>query len=146
MNPDFQKKSASRLIATQAIFYLAHAKRGGGAIKEVIQSCLAAYAEELVIDQPFCTNIISTWKKHTTEIDQCIEKNLSASWSLDRLDPVVLSIIRAGASEAFLPETETPLILSEYIDIGHAFFIKKEPQFIHGILHTIVSKIRSEIT
>ena len=69
------------------------------------------------------------------ELDRVIAEALTPDWPLERLERVLRAILRAGAYELLArPDVPAAVVISEYLDIGHAFFAGKEPGLINGVL------------
>ena len=63
-----------------------------------------------------------------------------------RLEAVLRAVLRAGAYE-LLARLEIParVVLSEYVDLAHAFFSGKEPGLVNGVLDRVgESKLRPD--
>lgn len=94
-------------------------------------------------DFTFAHQILSSIIANKEEIDSMIEAALTDDWSLERLDPVLLSILRCGVFELWQkPEIALAVVINEYVEITHAFFHDKEPGFINGLLDRIGKKLR----
>lgn len=71
-------------------------------------------------------------------LDTKISSALPVGWELPKLDPVIRSILHAGAYELFFSlEVPTPVLISEYVDVAKAYYEGKEPGFINGVLHAL---------
>ena len=70
-----------------------------------------------------------------TEIDALIAERLAEGWSLERLDRPMRAILRAGAYE-LIARADVPVgsVISEYVDVAHAFYDKRESGFVNGLL------------
>ena len=70
---------------------------------------------------------------------------LSAEWPLERLEAVLRAILRAGAYELFA-RADVPLkvVITEYVDIAHAFFEGKEPGLVNAVLDRIGRVLRTD--
>lgn len=77
-------------------------------------------------------------------IDPILIRSLPKEWPFARLDPVIMMLLRCGAYELLnFPEIAPSIIISEYLDIAHAFYEGKEIGFINGILDNLVKIIRN---
>ena len=71
-----------------------------------------------------------------------IEENLSKSWTYDRVDPTMRSIVSLGIFElSFCTNTPHNVILNEYVSIAGLFFNKTNTGFVNGILDNISKTI-----
>ena len=76
-------------------------------------------------------------------IDHMIESNLTDTWKFDRIHGLLLSILRAGIFELIqYPETPKAVLISEYLNISHAFFDGDEPKFVNGLLQHVATHLR----
>ncbi len=54
------------------------------------------------------------------------------------------AILRAGAYELIArPDVPVGSVISEYVDVAHAFYDKRESGFVNGILDAIAKEARS---
>lgn len=54
-------------------------------------------------------------------IDQMTDRALVAKWPIDRIDPVLRALFRAAGAELTLPATPPRVVITEYVDVAHAF-------------------------
>ena len=75
------------------------------------------------------------------EFRSVIDKKISGiakNWSLERMPPVDLSILRIGAYELlYLPEIPDSVVIDEAIEIAKRYGTKDSPSFINGLLDKI---------
>ncbi len=78
------------------------------------------------------------------ELDGLIGPALSGELSLERMETLIRAILRAGAYElAAKPDVPAAVIISEYLDVVHAFFDAKEARLVNGILDNLARKLRA---
>jgi N utilization substance protein B len=78
------------------------------------------------------------------EIDGLIGPALSGELSLERIEALIRAILRAGTYElAAKPEVPAEIIITEYLDVVHAFFDAKEARLVNGILDHLARKLRA---
>ena len=66
-----------------------------------------------------------------------------SGWRLTRIDSILRAILRAGTYElAELGDVPPRVIISEYIDVAHAFFEGDEPRVVNGVLDSLARKLR----
>lgn len=147
MNDRSKSRSAARLAAVQALYQLEmegtplaallhefHQHRLGATIEDV------TYAEAEV---PFFDDIVSGVDKRRAEIDALIAARLSQGWALDRLDRPMRQILRAGTYELLArPDVGTGTVISEYLDVAHAFYDRREAGFVNGLLDAVAKDVR----
>ena len=77
------------------------------------------------------------------EIDALISGRLAEGWTLERLDRPMRAILRAGAYELIArPDVPVGSVISEYVDVAHAFYDKRESGFVNGLLDAIAKEAR----
>jgi N utilization substance protein B len=145
--PAGRRRSAARLAAVQALYQI---ELAGAPIDSVI----AEFAHDGLrreiegerpdaFDAPLFMDIVRGASARQAELDQGISQALSADWPLERLERVLRAILRAGAYELVArADVPVPVVISEYLDIGHAFFAGKEPGLINGVLDQLARTLR----
>jgi N utilization substance protein B len=148
MNDRSKSRSAARLAAVQALYQLEmegtplhlllhefHEHRLGATIEDV------TYAEA---EQNFFDDVVSGVDRRRAEIDGLISARLSSGWTLDRLDKPMRQILRAGAYELLArKDVATGTVISEYVDVAHAFYDKREAGFVNGLLDAVAKDARN---
>lgn len=147
MNDRAQSRSAARLAAVQALYQLDmepkplhlllhefHEHRLGATIEDV------EYAEA---ETTFFDDIVTGVDARSDEIDRLISSKLSSGWSLERLDKPMRQILRAGTYELLArADVGTGTVISEYVDVAHAFYDKRESGFVNGLLDAVAKVAR----
>lgn len=143
-----RSRSAARLAAVQALYQqdmediplprlLAefHNHRLGATIEE------ATYHDA---EQDFFDDVVTGAFQRRDEIDGLIVDRLAKGWSLERLDRPMRAILRAGAYE-LIARRDIPVasVISEYVDVAHAFYDKRESGFVNGLLDAIAKEARA---
>jgi N utilization substance protein B len=141
-------RAAARLAATQALYqhemegtavtqllHEFHQHRLGATIED------AEYAEAEV---DFFDDVVKGATARQSEIDGVIKAKLAKGWSLERLDRAMRAILRAGTYELLArPDVPTATVITEYVDVAHAFFDKREAGFVNGLLDAVSKDVRS---
>jgi len=141
-------RAAARLAATQALYqhemeatpitrllHEFHQHRLGATIED------AEYAEAEV---DFFDDVVKGATARLAEIDAAITGKLASGWTLGRLDRSMRAILRAGTYELMArPDVPTATVITEYVDVAHAFFDKREAGFVNGLLDAIAKDVRS---
>ena len=92
----------------------------------------------------FFDDLVSGTAARRDEIDALIESKLGEQWKLTRLDKTMLQILRAGTYELIArPDVPTATVISEYVDVAHAFFDEKDAKFANGLLDALAREKRS---
>ncbi len=147
-----RSRTASRVAAVQALF----------------QSEQAALSAETVIDEfirhrlgelpgtggfedgripeaevPLFSRIVRAATTQMETTDRILAEILPADWKLERLDPVLRALLRAGAAELAMADgPPTRVIINEYLDIAHGFFTGEEPRMANGLLDRMARLLR----
>ena len=141
-------RSAARLAAVQALYQ--HDMEGTPLprlLKEFHDHRLGATIEDAQYhdaERDFFDDIVIGAESRREEIDALISGKLAEGWSLERLDRPMRAILRAGAYE-LIARADVPVgsVISEYVDVAHAFFEKRESGFVNGLLDAIAKNVRS---
>ncbi|MDP3552167.1 MAG: transcription antitermination factor NusB [Novosphingobium sp.] len=140
-------RAASRLSAVQALYQIDmeqtqlhllldefHQHRLGAEIEDV---------EYLKADVPFFDDLVKGVDARRNEIDLMLSAKLAKGWSLARLDKTMLQILRAGSYE-LMARKDVPIatVITEYVDVAHAFFEEREAKFVNGVLDAVSKDVR----
>src|SRR3954466_9714917 len=144
-----RSRSAARLAAVQALYQ--QEMEGTPLprlIKEFHDHRLGATIEDAQYhdaEREFFDDIVTGVEARRDDIDGAIAKRLAEGWTLERLDRPMRAILRAGAYE-LIARADVPLgsIISEYVDVAHAFYDKRESGFVNGLLDAIAKVARAE--
>ena len=140
-------RSAARLAAVQALYQMDMTGIDLNAVvaefethrlgKEV-DGC--QYTE---VEPAFFRDLVEGVVREQLRIDPLIDKQLAEGWRLTRVDSILRAILRAGAYE-ILVRSDVPgrVVISEYVDIAHAFFGEEEPKVVNGILDQLAHRAR----
>ena len=142
-----KSRSASRLAAVQAL-YQHHMEdtRLPRLLDEFHQHRLGAEIEDMQFKEAetqFFDDVVSGTIARRDEIDALLSARLAEGWSLERLDRTMLQILRAGTYELMArADVPTGSVISEYLDVAHAFFVKREAKFVNGVLDAVAKAVR----
>jgi transcription antitermination protein NusB len=148
-----QSRSAARLAAVQALFqhdmdatptaqllHEFHQHRLGSVIDDE-EFDDAAYADAEV---DFFDDLVRGTMSRLVDVDAAIAANLSANWSLTRLDRTLKAILRVGTYELIArPDVPAAAAISEYVDVAKAFDAGREAGFVNGVLDAIAKNARA---
>ncbi len=101
--------------------------------------------DELIndINKSLFSNLINEIIEKQIIIDKEIKKLLSDDWDFNRLDKILIAILRSAFYEIiFQSNTPYKVIIDEYVDISHSFFSGKEPNFTNAILDKLAEMHR----
>ena len=94
-------------------------------------------------ERSFFDDIVTGVDARRDEIDALIGERLAQGWTLERLDRPMRAILRAGTYELMArPDVPVATVISEYVDVAHAFYDKRESGFVNGLLDAIAKEVR----
>lgn len=115
-------------------------------LKEFHDHRLGATIEEaqyVAAERDFFDDLVSGAEARKAEIERLIAERLASGWTLERLDRPMRAILRAGTYELIArPDVPTATVISEYVDVAHAFYDRRESGFVNGLLDTIAKAAR----
>lgn len=78
-----------------------------------------------------------------SELDAHIGPALSGEWTVARLEVLLRAILRAGVYELIAkPDVPAPVVITEYVDVAHAFFAGNEPALVNAVLDRLARALR----
>ncbi|MEY4500975.1 MAG: hypothetical protein RIS52_865 [Pseudomonadota bacterium] len=142
-----KSRSVARLAAVQALYQLEmeatpmavllhefHKHRLGATIED------ETYAEAEV---DFFNDVVKGVDARRAEIDALVAAHLATGWTLERLDRPMRQILRAGTYELLArADIPTGSIISEYLDVAHAFYDQREKGFANAVLDAVAKAVR----
>ncbi len=142
-----QARSAARLAAVQALYQHAlDATPQAQLLDEFHRHRLGAEIEGeqlAAAEVAFFDDVVKGTLARSAEIDDLIAGKLAAGWSLTRLDKTMVQILRAGTYELLArADVSVGSVISEYVDVAHAFFEPREAKFVNGVLDAIAKVVR----
>lgn len=147
MNARSQSRSAARLAAVQALYQMDMEKTPlARLLDEFHQHRLGREIEDeqyADAEVGFFDDVVKGVDARRDEIDGLVSGKLAEGWSLKRLDRTMIQILRCGAYE-LLARSDVPkaAVITEYVDVAHAFFEEREAKFVNGLLDAIGKDVR----
>ncbi|HZU62480.1 MAG TPA: transcription antitermination factor NusB [Novosphingobium sp.] len=145
MNP--RARAAARLAAVQALYQ--HDMEGtplASLLDEFHRHRLGAEIEDVQYNEAetaFFDDVVKGFLARREEIDGKLAEKLATGWKLERLDKTMLQVLRAGAYELIArADVPTASVISEYVDVAHAFFDEREAKFVNGVLDALAKAVR----
>ena len=145
-------RTASRVAAVQALF---QAEQADGNVEAVIDEFVrhrlgtlpgaGGFEDGRIPDAqvPLFARIVRVATREQESLDGILANALSADWPLERLDPVLRSLLRAGAAELSMPDgPPARVVINEYLDVAHGFFDGDEPRMANGVLDRLARLLR----
>jgi len=153
------RRRMSRLLAVQALYQIAMT---GQSSQVVIGEFYALRMgnppdgldlEELGItetdvaecDRDYFAELVGGVARDKDSLDNMLAAVLDEEWSLERLERLMMCVLRAATFEiSERPDVPARVVITEYVDIAHAFFSGKEPAMVNGMLDNIARSLRLE--
>ncbi len=132
-------RQLARIAAAQALFQQDFNKvTTARLILDFRENYLEPSTEEILFAQ-----LVEAAVERLPELDAIISANLSEGWSIERIDPVLRAILRVGIAELMvMVDVPARVVITEYVDVAHAFFGGKEPGMVNGLLDKVARAIR----
>ncbi len=147
MNEAPKKRTLSRLAAVQAMYQqTVTGMQAGDVVEQFQRHHFKNNIEEISIadlDRELFNDLIMGANTRLPDIDKMIESNLAEGWSMNRMDPLLHSILRCAIYELWC-RTDIPakVTIDEYVTLTADFYDKAEPGFINGLLNKIAGILR----
>jgi N utilization substance protein B len=142
-------RSAARLAAVQALYQM---DMTGIDLNEVIQEFQSHRlgkdtegSELCEAEAEFFRDLVQGVVREQRRIDPLVDQHLAEGWRLNRVDSILRAILRAGAYEVLMrPDVPSRVVITEYLDLAHAFFEGEEPKVVNGILDKLAREERPQ--
>ncbi|WP_227711046.1 transcription antitermination factor NusB [Novosphingobium ovatum] len=140
-------RSAARLAAVQALYQQQmEGTPEAQLLDEFHRHRLGAEIEDVQFadaDRVHFDDVVKGVLARIEEIDALLSERLADGWRLDRLDKTMVQVLRAGAYELLArADVATATIITEYVDVAHAFFEEREAKFVNGVLDAVGKGVR----
>jgi transcription antitermination protein NusB len=150
--PRPRARTASRVAAVQALFQSEQAQDSPEAvIDQFVRHRLGelpgtgGFEEGRVprAEVPLFARIVRAAVAQQDTIDRMLAEALPADWPLNRIDPVLRALMRAGGAELALSDgPPAKVVINEYVDVAHGFFSGDEPRLANGVLDRLARLLR----
>jgi N utilization substance protein B len=147
--PAADPRRAARLAAVQALYQIALAGAEPAAvIAEFTRHRMTRPLEEggtLGGDPQLFADIVNGVSAKRPDLDAMIAAVLTPEWTVERLEAVLLAVLRAGAYEiSSRPDLPPKIAISEYVAIAGAFLGDREVGLVNGLLDRLARQLRPE--
>ena len=147
MNAAAASRRASRLAAVQVLYEV---DRSAASVEDVIAAACTqgAVLDESGLSHPADEDLLTSVARgamdHRETLDGMIDDALASSWTTARLETLMRAVLRAGTGE-LLTSSEVParVVISDYVDIAHAFWERGEPGMINAVLDRLARRLRA---
>ena len=142
------RRGAARLAAVQALYQMDIAGKGLNDILAEFESHWLGREVEgeqyLPAEAAFFRDIVTGVVNEQRALDPRIDSALAATWPLKRIEAILRSVLRAGAYElAKRADIPARVIVSEYVDVAHAFVDKDETGMVNAVLDKLARSVRA---
>jgi N utilization substance protein B len=143
------RRSAARLLAVQALFQSAVTGAPADAVHaEFLEHRIGEAVDGLKTvtpDRALFGELLRGVSAEANALDDMIAGVLDEEWTIERLETLLLVIMRAGVFElSERPSVPARVVVNEYVDLAHAFFSGKEPGMVNGLLDRLARSLRIE--
>jgi N utilization substance protein B len=144
-----EMRSSARLAAVQALYEM---EISGKSVVESVAEFEAHWMGREVDDvafkpaeEGFFRDLVGGVVQDQLLIDRTIDAALQTGWPLRRVEAVLRAILRAGCYE-LLRRRDVPakVVISEYVDVTHAFYEGEEPGLVNAVLDVIARDLRGD--
>jgi N utilization substance protein B len=150
VNPERRanKRGAARLAAVQALYQMDVASTPLHEILAQFESHWIGREVEgeqyLPAEAAFFRDVVSGVVSEQRKLDPLIDAALAQKWPLKRIDTILRAVLRAGAYE-LERRSDIParVIVSEYVDVAHAFVDKDETGMVNAVLDQLARRLRA---
>lgn len=138
------RKTAARLFAVQAVYQAIQNKEAPSKLyDEYIQHRIGMDLEEgqmVAPDQPLFRSILSGVTERWGDLQQMISPRLKVQ---NEVEPLLTAILVCGAFELLAhPDIDSPIIISDYLNITGSFFESSEPKLVNAVLDALSKELR----
>jgi transcription antitermination protein NusB len=142
------RRGAARLAAVQALYQMDLAGTGLNDILAEFESHWIGREVEgdqyLPAEAAFFRDIVGGVVREQRTLDPLIDSILEQSWPLKRIEAILRAVLRAGAYELdHRRDVPARVVVSEYVDVAHAFVDRDETGMANAVLDQIARKLRA---
>ncbi len=142
------RASAARLAAVQAVYQmLGNNQSAQSVISEYRLHRLGETVDGVEMVTPdgilFQTVVEGVYDRMNT-LEDMIVAALQKSGKTKPSEPLLMAILLCGTFELLMnPDVDAPVILSDYLNVTHAFYEKGESKLVNALLDAIKKAVRS---
>ena len=142
------RRGAARLAAVQALYQMEVAGTGLNDIVAQFESHWIGREiegnEYLPAEAAFFRDVVAGVVREQRKLDPLIDAALAQSWPLKRIEAILRAVLRAGAYELdHRRDVPARVVVSEYVDVAHAFVDREETGMANAVLDQIARKLRA---
>jgi N utilization substance protein B len=142
------RRGAARLAAVQALYQMDIAGTGLNDILAEFEGHWIGREVEgeqyLPAEAAFFRDVVGGVVREQRTLDPLIDTALSQAWPLKRIEAILRAVLRAGAYElTHRRDIPARVVVSEYVDVAHAFVEREETGMVNAVLDQIARKLRA---
>jgi N utilization substance protein B len=142
------QRGAARLAAVQALYQMDVAGTGLNDILAEFEGHWIGREVEgeqyLPAEAAFFRDVVGGVLREQRKLDPLIDSVLEQSWPLKRIETILRAVLRAGAYELdHRRDVPARVVVSEYVDVAHAFVDRDETGMANAVLDQIARKLRA---
>lgn len=142
------RRNASRLAAVQCLYQMIQNGMDAEQVLGDYTNNRMGIAEDgdmyVAADQVLLRSILTGVVERKDMLTEMMNNAMGPTRPFDRQEQLIQCILLCGAEELFAhPEIDTPLILSNYVEVAKAFYDGREPAMVNAALDTLAKAIRS---
>lgn len=115
--------------------------------KENIEEQTEIYLENAEISdentKTYMKKMVEGIEKNITTIEEKISKNLKKDWKIERISKINLVLLKLAIYEILYTETPFKVVINEVVELAKKYGDDTSPNFINGILASIVKESES---
>ena len=143
------KRGAARLAAVQALYQM---DIGGAGINDIFAEFESHWLgnevegdQYLPAEEAFFRDVVAGVLRDQNKLDPLIDDALSKGWPLARIEAILRAVMRAGSYELeHRKDIPARVIISEYVDVAHAFVEGDETGMVNAVLDQIARQFRTD--
>ena len=142
------RRGAARLAAVQALYQMDIAATPVNDILAEFESHWIGQEVEGSQYRPaeaaFFRSVVRGVLDDQRTLDPMIDKALQSGWPLKRVEALLRAVLRAGVFElASRNDVPARVVVSEYVDVAHAFLDKDETGMVNAVLDQLARQLRA---
>lgn len=137
------KRNTGRKLAMQILYQAELSKHP--ATGEMREAFFDHHQVVLAETRSWASELVAGVNAHRKECDDLIEK-YAIGWSLDRIRPVDLCILRLAFYELLYTESGPRVVINEAVEIARRYAAVESPKFLNGILGKYVEDTCSPVS
>lgn len=138
------RKSAARLTAVQAIYQMDNNnQRSADVLREFVDHRIGVEVDgEQVVaaDLDLLSGIVTGLETRRSDIEGMVSGALGEK---QKPEALLMNILLCGTYELMAHnDIDAPIIISDYVDVAHAFYEGKEPGLVNAVLDRLAKDLR----